>query len=432
MPLSRHMTARLAAGAAAISLLVLSGCGRSDEPASSAASARVDDGPATGTVELWAPDGDATVLDDVLASFKEDNPELDLQITLIPSDEYTTKLQSAVAAGGGPDIAQLYTESQAQFIAGGAFAPVPEGLVDSTAFFPGAWESGVVDAVAYSVPWYAYTYALVYRSDFAEAAGVEAPATWDEAIPFFEALQAGGAEKGLGADVGWDVYNGQDVTQYLWQAGGRPMSDDGTEWTLDTPEMIDALSYNESFFTSGIADPDAPGFLDAQPYFVEGRTGAMMTGPWVIGQLDDVAGEEGWTQEHVATAMVPGDAGGSVGAIAGGSWGVLADSDNQDASWKLLRHLAAPETQVAQYEAYSSLPAVRSAWDDPAIADQPLLDAFFEQLQSTETYPQVQTWAQIATQLGVEMEAVAKGSQTPEQAAAAIQSFAESLGTGTE
>jgi multiple sugar transport system substrate-binding protein len=432
VPLSRHLTTRLTAGAAVAALLVLSGCGRSAEPASSAASANVDDGPATGTVELWAPDGDASVLDDVAASFKQDNPELDLQITLIPADEYTTKLQSAVAGGAAPDIAQLYTESQAQFIAGGSFAAVPDGLVDSASFFPGAWESGVVDGVAYSVPWYAYTYALVYRSDFAEAAGVEAPATWDEAIPFFEALQDGGADKGLGADVGWDVYNGQDVTQYLWQAGGRPMSDDATEWTLDTPEMVDALTYNQSFFTSGIADPDAPGFLDAQPYFVEGRTGAMMTGPWVIGQLDDVAGEEGWTQEHVATAVLPGDAGGSVGAIAGGSWGVLADSDNPDASWKLLRHLAEPETQVAQYAAYSSLPAVSSAWDDPAIADQPLLDAFFEQLQTTETYPQVPTWAQIATQLGVEMEAVAKGSQTPEQAAAAIQSFAESLGTGTE
>jgi multiple sugar transport system substrate-binding protein len=432
VPISRHTTARLAVGAAAVSVLVLSGCGRSTEPASSAASAPVDDGPATGTVELWAPDGDATVLDDVVASFKADNPDLDLSVTLVPSDEYTTKLQSAVAAGGGPDIAQLYTESQAQFIAGGAFAPVPDGLVASASFFPGSWESGVVDGVAYSVPWYAYTYAMVYRSDFAEAGGVEAPATWDDVVPFFEALQDGGAEKGLGADVGWDVYNGQDVTQYLWQAGGRPMSDDGAEWTLDTPEMVDALTYNQSFFTSGIADPDAPGFLDAQPYFVEGRTGAMMTGPWVIGQLDDVAGEEGWTQDHVATAALPGDAGGSVGAIAGGSWGVLADSDNADASWKLLRHLAEPETQVVQYEAYSSLPAVSSAWEDPAIADQPLLDAFFEQLQNTETYPQVPTWAQIATQLGVEMEAVAKGSQTPKEAAAAIQAFAESLGTGAE
>jgi multiple sugar transport system substrate-binding protein len=436
VPVSRrpsvHPSARLVAAAALVPVLALTGCGRSADPASSAPSARVDDAPATGTVELWAPDGDATALDGVLASFKEENPDLDLQITLVPADEYTTKLQSAVAGGAGPDVAQLYTESQAQFIAGGAFAPVPEDLVDSDSFFPGAWESGVVDGVAYSVPWYAYTYALVYRADFAEAAGVEAPAAWDDVIPFFEALQDGGAEQGLGADVGWDVYNGQDVAQYLWQAGGAPMSDDGTEWTLDTPQMVDALTYNQSFFTSRIADPDAPGFLDSQPYFVEGRTGAMMTGPWVIGQLDDVAGEEGWTQEHVATAALPGGAGGSVGAIAGGSWGVPTDSDNPDAAWKLLRHLAEPETQVAQYEALTSLPAVRSAWDDPAIADQPLLDAFLDQLENARTYPQVEPWAQIATQLGVEMEAVAKEQQTPEQAAAAIQSFAESLGTGTE
>jgi multiple sugar transport system substrate-binding protein len=193
--------------------------------------------------------------------------------------------------------------------------------------------------------------------------------------------------------------------------------------------MVDALTYNQSFFTSGIADPDAPGFLDSQPYFVEGKTGAMMTGPWVIGQLDDVAGEEGWTQEHVATAVLPGDAGGNVGAIAGGSWGVLADSDNPEAAWKLIRELSAPATQVAQFEAYSSLPAVEAAWDDPAIADQPLLTAFFTGLQNTRTFPQVASWAEVATQLGAEIEAVAKGVKTAEQAAADIQAFADALGT---
>ncbi|MBL0888041.1 extracellular solute-binding protein [Myceligenerans indicum] len=432
MTRSRHASARFAPGVALVAVLALTACGRGAESAPSSTSAPVDDEPATGTVELWAPDGDAAALDDVLASFREENPDLDLQVTLVPADEYTTKLQSAVAGGAGPDVAQLYTESQAQFLAGGAFAPVPEGLVDGGSFFPGAWESGVLDGIAYSVPWYSYTYALVYRSDFAQAAGAKPPTTWDETIPFFEALQGGGAGKGLGADVGWDIYNGQDVTQYLWQAGGHPMSDDGLEWTLDTPEMVDALTYNRSFFTSAIADPDAPGFLDSQPYFVEGRTGAMMTGPWVIGQLDDVAGEDGWTSEHVATAPLPAGAGGSVGAIAGGSWGVGADSDNPEASWKVVRHLAEPGTQVAQYEALASLPAVRSAWDDPAIAHEPLLDAFFEQLEDAETYPQVEPWAQIATQLGAEMEAVAKERQTPEEAAAAIQAFAESLGTGTE
>ncbi|MGW9113659.1 extracellular solute-binding protein [Microbacterium sp. NPDC055683] len=432
MPSSTR-TLRVVAGLGLVGVLALAGCGRADDAAApAAADTVVDDSAATGTVSLWAPDGDAKVLDEVLAPFLADNPDLDLEITLVPEAEYETKLRSAIAAGTGPDLAQLYPETETQFLETGAFAAVPDGLVDAESFFAGAWDSGVLDGAAYSVPWYSYTYTLVYRADLAEAAGVDAPATWDETVPFFEALQSAGAERGLGADIGWDKYTGQTLAQFIWQAGGSLLSDDGTAWTLDTPETVAAIEYNASFFTSDVADLDGPQFLDAQPYFVDAKTAASITGPWVIGQLDEVAGEDGWTAEHVATAPLPSGDGGSIGALAGGNWGVLADSDAADAAWKLIRHMADSETQLAQYAAYGSMPAVAAAWDDPAIADQPLLDAFYDQLQTAQTYPASTTWPQIAAQLGTELEQVAKGQKTAEQAAADIQSFADGLGTGAE
>ena len=88
----------------------------------------------------------------------------------------------------------------------------------------------MVDGTAYTVPWYAYTYALVYRADLAASAGVEAPTDWADLTGFLEGLQSAGAGHGLGADVGWDSYNGQDLTQYVWQAGGdlsRPTARSG-------------------------------------------------------------------------------------------------------------------------------------------------------------------------------------------------------------
>ena len=432
MPALTHSRpVRLTAGLAMVAsaALVLSGCGRVDNVESSA-STTIDDKPATGTVSLWAPDGDANALDDTMTSFKQDNPDLDLEVTLIPESEYNTKLQAAIASGTGPDIAQTYTEAQAGFIKGDAFAQVPDGLVDEDSFFPGSWAAGEVDGTAYTVPWYAYTYTLVYRKDIAESAGLSAPATWDDMIPFEEGLMAAGATKGLGASVGWDSYNGQDLAQLVWQAGGELINDDETEWTLDTPEMIAAIEYNASYFTSGVADTAGPGFLDSQPFFVTGKTASSITGPWVIGQFDTVAEQDGWTAENVGTATVPAGSAGSIGAIAGGSLGVLADSENQDAAWKVVRFLSESDTQIAQYESYGSLPAVQGAWDDPAIADQPLLDAFFDQLQNTRSYPQRTTWLQIATQMGTEMESVAKGQETAEEAAANLQSFADGVGTG--
>ena len=200
----------------------------------------------------------------------------------------------------------------------------------------------MVKNVAYTVPWYAYTYALVYRADLAAKAGIKAPTTWDAMVPFLKALQGAGAAHGLGADIGWDNFNGQDAAMYAWQAGGTLLSPDGA-WTLDTPAMVRAMEYNASFFGSGAADIAGPTFLDSRPYFVGGRTAAMITGPWVLGLLDADANQNGWTAAHVATAPLPAGPGGNVSFSAGGTWGVLAGSRNADASWKLIRHMSRPE-----------------------------------------------------------------------------------------
>jgi multiple sugar transport system substrate-binding protein len=429
--LSRRTALRLTAGMALGAALPLAGCGREDDAAAASGAKKVDASPATGTVNVWAAQGDADVLGTVVKPFKSANPDLVVKTTLIPNAEYYTKLQAAIAAGKGPDVAQFFPESQAQFLDSSTLRPVPDGLVDPGSFFKSLWDAGVVDDVAYTVPWYAYTYALVYRSDLAKKAGVQAPTTWAGMEPFLKALQGAGAAHALGADIGWDIFNGQDVAMYAWQAGGSLVTSAG-KWNLNTPQMVDALDYNASFFTAGTADTSGPTFLDAQPYFVSGKTASMITGPWVIGQLDTAAKKSGWTASHVATAPLPAGASSSVSFSAGGTWGVLADSGNTDAAWKLVRHLAEPSTQVAQYKAYGSLPAVIPAWDDPAIKGQPLLAAFFTQLKNTRAFPQVSTWQQVATRLGKEVEAVAKGKQTAAKAAANIQAYAESVGTGTQ
>ncbi|MFJ1967611.1 extracellular solute-binding protein [Streptomyces sp. NPDC087903] len=427
---SRRGILKLTGGTALLGTLALAGCGRGEDPVAKATVRPVDSSPATGTVNVWAAQGDADVLDKVIKPFKAANPDVTAKFTLIPNADYYTKLQAAIAAGKGPDVAQFFPESQAQFLDPSILRAVPDGLVEPGSFFTSLWDAGVAGDVAYTVPWYAYTYALVYRADLAEKAGVKAPTTWQEMVPFFRSLQDAGARRGLGADNGWDIFNGQDVAMYAWQAGGSLLSAAG-KWTLDTPAMVDALKYNASFFTSGAADTSSPTFLDAQPYFVAGKTAAMITGPWVIGQLDTAAKKNGWTASHVATAPLPAGASGNASFSGGGTWGVLAGSGNADASWKLIRHIVRPSTQVAQYTAYGSLPAVVTAWDDTAIAGQPLLDAFRTQLKNSRAFPRVSTWQQVATRLGKETEAVAKGTRTAERAASNVQSYAESLGTGT-
>ncbi|MGN6761552.1 MAG: extracellular solute-binding protein [Leifsonia sp.] len=425
----RLRTAAITAATLA-TVLTLTACGHSSTGSGAAASTTVDTKPATGTVTLWAPDGDATVLNKVLAGFKKKNPGLTLQVTLIPSDQYTTKLQTAMSSGTLPDIAQLYTEAETQYTASGSFAPVPSGLVDPSTFFPAAWDSGDYKGATYSVPWYAYTRVLIYRKDLAAAGNATAPTTWDQSIPFYKALQAGGATMGLGGDVGWDTYNGQDLAISAHQAGSSLLNTDGTKWDFDNSAVISAIEYETSPFLQKVAAIDTPQFLDAQPYFVAGKTASMISGPWVIASLDQTAKQKGWTAEHVATAVLPQGPKNSSGELGGGSWAVSKDSKNIASAWKVIREMATESTQVAQFKAYGSMPAVQAAWKDSSITGNPLYDAFFTQLKNIKPMPQVSTWGQVSTAIGKELEAVARGTETAAQAAKNLQSQADTIGTG--
>ena len=426
----RHIRLLQVATAATIVALGLTACGTSSGGSSS--TAKIDNSPATGTVTLWAPDGDATTLKTILKPFEQANPKVKVQITVIPSSNYNTKLQTAIAAGTTPDIAQLYTEAAAQFLDPKVFATVPKGLIDPTTSFPSSVKSDTIKGTVLAVPWYTYTYALVYRKDLAAKAGVTAPTKISQMVPFFKALQGAGATHGFAADVGWDSYNGQDIAIYTWQNGGDVVNANQTKWTFaNNPAFIKALKDYAAYFTAGTAAIDAPQFLDAGPSFISGKTASTQTGPWVLSAYDGVAKQKGWTAANVATAPLPAGSANNVGPVGGGSWGVFKASKNADAAWKLIRFLSEKKTQVAQYKAYGSMPSNKAAWKDPSIAGQPLLDAFFTQLKNSRNYPTVSTWGEVATDIAKEEEAVARGTETPEAAAKAIQSYADNVGTGS-
>jgi multiple sugar transport system substrate-binding protein len=109
---------------------------------------------------------------------------------------------------------------------------------------------------------------------------------------------------------------------------------------------------------------------------------------------------------------------------------VLADAKNPDAAWKLIRYMSQPETQIAWYKAFGSLPAVKAAWDDPAVASNPLLDAERAALQTAVNVPQVSTWPQVGTYLGQQMELVARGQASAKDVLDDVQIFAEGAGLG--
>ncbi|GLQ10569.1 sugar ABC transporter substrate-binding protein [Devosia yakushimensis] len=389
----------------------------------------IDDAPAMGTLQVWIGGAEGEKLPAFLADFEAANPELDVQVTQIPSDQFDTKLLTAIAAGTVPDLVRLYSQSQSALMASGAFAEVPDGFVDPDDFFTNTYNTNVKNGVAYGVPWDAYATIFQYRKDLAEKAGVEAPKTWEELKTFAAAMKAQGVEWPISLDVGYDIYNAQGLNEFVHQNGGSFVNADNTAWTINTPENIAALDYWGSLISEGYASPDGPKFLDTVPWFTSGQIAAKDNGPWLEQWLAQANGAD-WVKTHLATAEVPAGPAGSFSALGSGSLAVLKDAKNADAAWKLVRYLTQPETQIAWYKAFGSLPAVKAAWDDPAIASNPLLDAERKALQTAVDIPQVSTWPQVGTYLGQQMELVARGQASAQDVLNDVQSFAEGAGLG--
>jgi multiple sugar transport system substrate-binding protein len=421
----------LVSGVALTAAVVLTGCGRASGDSEASADTVVDDGAATGTIEFWAAGAEGEALPAFFEEFEKENPDVTVNVTSIPESEFATKVSAAVAAGNVPDATFLLSQSQASMLATDAFATVPDGLVDVDAFFDNMWDAAQYDGAAHAVPWYTYAQAFYYRKDLAEAAGVEPPATWDDYPAFAKAMQAQGVKFPIGLSAEWNEYTAQQFNDFSVQAGGSLISDDRTEWTIDTPENLEALETFTNLFLDGYASPDGPTFLDTVPWFTTGQIGAYVNGPWFPAWLDEANGE-GWSSQNLGVALNAAGPGGSTSAIGGGSLAVFEDAKNADAAWKLVRWMSQPENQVAWYERFGNLPAVEAAWDEPVIADDPFLTVIKEAIPMASAVPAVPGWLEVSAMLGSEMERAARGQATPAEVLAAAQAKADSIGTGVE
>jgi multiple sugar transport system substrate-binding protein len=414
-----------ALGLAAV--LLISACGRDEESGggSSESGGTLGSGPATGTITMWAQGAEAEALPAMLETFEASNPGITVNVTAIPWDAAHNKYQTAIAGGNTPDVAQMGTTWMGDF--SDAFDPTPS-QIDTSVFFPGSLGSTEVNGTSFGVPWYVDTRVIYYRSDLAAEAGYDTfPTNWDDFKAMAQALQTeAGAAFGVQLPTGVaDSF--QSMLPFPWSNGAELLNEDG-DWTLDTPEMVEALTYYQSFFTEGIADENPTlGAGAAESAFVDGTAPMMIAGPANIGALEQ-AGGEGFADQY-AVATIPKQTTGT-SFVGGSDLVVFKDSENRDAAWRLVEWLSQPEVQIELYAAIGDLPAVQSAWDDPSLSADPKLAVFGEQLEDTKAPPSLSTWTQVAAAGDRQLERIVKSGADPAEAMKDLQAEADEIGTG--
>jgi multiple sugar transport system substrate-binding protein len=424
----RRVRTATAIAALTSACLVLTACGRDDGGGAEEQSEAIDEGQATGTIDVWAMGTEGEMLQDFSAAFEEANPDATVKVTAVPWESAHNKIAGAIAAGDTPDVSLIGTTWMGEFAEAGGLMPTPEGLVEESDFFPGAWESTEVGGTSYGVPWYVETRVLFYRTDLAEKAGwTEAPQTWEDLTQFATDLQEkGGAEYGISLQPG-KTGSWQTVMPFAWSNGATLTDEAGEEYTIDSPETAEALEYYASFFEEGLSQDRVLDPGESESGFADGTYGSFISGPWHTTLVEDM----GVSPDQYAVAPLPGkDSAPGTSFVGGGDLAVFNDSDNADNAWKYVQWLAEPETQQAFYETVGDLPAVQSAWDTGKLAEDPKLQVFGEQLDSAQSPPAVPTWEQVAASIDALVERVTRGTMPADEAVAEMQSKAQSIGTG--
>lgn len=407
--------------------MMAAGCGRGDSGAVQASASAVATGPVSGTITMWAQGTEGEKLPALLKEFEAANPGVKVNVTAIPWEAAHNKYQTAIAGGTTPDVAQMGTTFMADFAS--AFDPTPASI-DTSGMFEGSKGSTVVNGTPYGVPWYVETRVIFYRKDLAAKAGYSSPpATFDEFKAMAKAMQTkAGAKWGINLPTG-GVDSFQGALPFLWSAGASLMNAEATKWTLDTPQMVEGLTYFQSFFTEGIADKNvstAPGGLEEA--FVKGSTPMLVSGPWQIGLLDE-AGGPGFSDKYGVMRFPKKQS--STSFVGGSNLVAFKNSKNRDAAWRLIQWLSQPKTQAAWYKMTGDLPAVQAAWDDPSLSKDAKLTVFKDQLADVKSPPSNTAWTQVSAAADTQLEKIVKSGADPAEAVKAMQSSADSIGTGT-
>jgi multiple sugar transport system substrate-binding protein len=397
----------------------LAGCGRRDDP--------------TGPLRFWAMGREAEVVAQLLPPFYARYPGVKVRVQQMPVTAAHEKLLTAYAGDSLPDLCQLGNTWLPEFTALDALEPLDQRVAASAVVQRDDYFAGILDTNAmptsqgtklFGLPWYADTRLLFYRTDLLRAAGfARPPQSWSEWTDAMRAIKQRGSARGYGALL---PLNEPEPLFAMALQQGALLADDDTRGAFAKPAFRRALDFYASLFHDGLA----PAMTNTQisnvwDEFARGLFTFYITGPWNVGEFRRRLPEA--TQDHWATAPLPGPDGPGVSTAGGSSLVLFRKSPRQDAAWKLIEFLSEPETMQRFHALTGNLPPRRSAWRAPALANDAPSQAFLQQLDRVRAAPKIPEWERIFQEMQLMAERVVQRTQSAEAATAQLDAWVDNV-----
>ena len=306
---------------------------------------------------------------------------LDIKIETFLWPDMTTRLLADFSAGTAPDLIEVPAGWTADFGTKNLLKPLNDELAaweDSSDWFDSTWPEVTVGDDIFGVKLHHTSLGFFYNKDLLKAAGLEPvpPATLQELRDYAKTVteNLGPEVLGFGFDADPGYFNGFFATE------NNPSLIKDNKVTLDSPEVIEALTILQEIASSGWALLPEPGasYQSSRRAFFEGKTAMMISGPWDLATLASDAPDMDYG--IAAVPVLEGLA--SRPPAAGTAVAIPAAAKNADLAWQLIQRLTSVEVETAAtIEAGMLMP--RKTWAEseevlslPRIADfVPLVEA---------------------------------------------------------
>ena len=363
----------------------------------------------------------------ILKAFEDKNPDIKVNVELVPFAEYDQKSQTSMTASEGPDILEVNSVTIGLFVQRGLLLPIDDMLKSSAIkadqFYKGAWDSTNIKGKVWGLPLDTGTRLVLWNKQLFKDAGVKPfgdTVTWDELLAAAKAINA--PDKGI---YGWGYAAGErwlslydGFGHFAIQNDAKFIDADGKVVT-DSPEMLETLKFYHDL--TRFSPADAMNFntlAQIEQLFSDGKLGMYIAGWW---SMDGVIKANSKLDFGIT---MPGK---KVTGSSTGGWIVSipkhVEGAKQDAAWKFMQVIFDPTNNAV----WTDLVSNQAASPNIKLNDK-RYDLYLKILKdSRHPLPLIAELPALADSLQAQIQQMLLDKQTPEDTQKAITTEFKSI-----
>ena len=346
-------------------------------------------------------------IEKVAAGFNASHPGTKVTTLAVPYDAFADKISAAVPRGKGPDVFIYAQDRLGGWIeAGNTVEPIDFFLDDATKarFIPSTLEAMTYRNTVWGLPVNYKVVTLIYNKKLVP----KPPATTTELVTLARKLTDKAAGR-FGLAYWYNDYYYHAALQNAF--GGRVFEGKSAKPVLNAPENVKGLDLLLSWIDQGIL-PGEPSTALITALFNQGKAAMIFTGPWFLGEID--AGID-WGLAPLPKVAEAGGAPLRPWMTVEGAF-IAAPSRHKDAAYEFVKYLTDNgPAKIMAVEGRQS-PSNRSAYDDPKVANDPVLKAFRAQVEVAVPMPNLPEMTMVWSPATIMMASVAKRTIAPKAA----------------